>query len=626
MSYYNITDEYNEKHIYSLKELINEMIDENFEIYNKDERPERFRYLRDKIISRNGSGVYDHLVKILKFDPLGKVTKDKNETQTTQKDIHCTLKIVKLLYSIEKAKDMPKYYADSNNSTYSSKETEKKAELYKIKLVEIFENPSLENLKTYYSDNTTYGIIFEQLDKAICSLVENVDERNKWWEMNDYIWTWEIENLQIYLLDPDVKPSFQLKELCRIEKYLDDVIINRLSMIPDEVENKHESVAETLYNIISAHTVKCYDADLLKIKQELPESPTTDYIEDFLAITDIDLDANNILQIRKAIYENKLNDELHGKIAKLIVYNIPYTDKNKKCFEFAFKYYKTIIELWNINHEVKIKDSIPAYLFVSIIQELLHIRKNNESVPNKYFGYKYFSSNEKVSLSASIQNPGNAKSIAVMVIINKIENRLIINAGRKELLLKKLNIEKQIYKIKQTIFSYYDYSYMSKVNSFIFLFINRELVSDVWATDLLEEIWLQTKVTLDEKYKDFELFSENEKAKRALLNMCKEVIISHGEFTDLSKLFVKAIIKAFDTEFAINLIRCPIKFTYEDYIKEYNPNGAEQSCYIVFYIDKIRRQFVFRDFYYTFPKDTLDYIKQIGLGSFIENGDIGEEK
>lgn len=615
MSYYNITDEYDENHEYSLKELINEMINENFGICHGNERFERFHYFRDKIISRNGSGVYDHLVKILKFDPLGKVNKDKKELQTTQKDIHCTLKIVKLLYSIEKAKDIHKYHMDSDK--YSSNETEKKAELYKIKLVEILENPSFENLKTFYSDNTTYGIIFEQLDKAICSLVENVEERNKWWEICDYGWTWEIENLQTYLLDPDVKPSLQLRELCRIEEYLDDVIINRLSMIPDEAKNKHENVAETLYNIISAHTVKCYEANLLKMKQELPESPPSDYIINFSSISNIELDVNDILQIRKAIYENKLNDELYGKIAELILYEMPYTDKNKKYFEFAFKHYTTIIEWWNINHEAKIKDSIPAYIFVSMIQELLYIRKNNESISNKYFGYKYFSSNEKVSLSASIQNPENVKSVAVLIIIN---------IGRKELLLKKLNIEKQIYKIKQVIFSYYDYSYMSEVNSFLFLFINRELISDVWAIDLLEEIWTKIKIMLDKDYKDFELCFENEKAGRALLNMSKEVIISHGNIEDISASFAKAIIKALNTEDEATLIKLPITFTYEDYMKEYNPNGAEQNCCIIICVDKIMKQFIFVDFYYTFSKDDLDYIKQVGLGSFIENGDIGEEK
>lgn len=632
MSYYNITDEYNENHVYSLKELINEMIDETYTDSNYcsgDERSEKYRYFRDKIISRNGSGVYDHLVEILKFDPLGISNKDKENSSTTPKDIHCTLKIVKLFYSFEKEKDINKYYVDSDISAYSSKKTDKKAELYRIKITEILNNPSLENLKTRYSDNTTYGIILEQLDKAICSLVEEVEKRNKWWEICDYSWEAEMDNLLPYVvpIDLDVESCYQLSELCRIENYLNDIIIKRLSMIPNEIKNRHENVAETLYNIISVHIIKCQDSDLLKIKHELPESPTKDYIEDFYTILGMNLKVNDIMQIRKTIYENRLNDKLYGKIAKLILNEMPYNEKNKKYFEFAFKHYTTIIEWWNINHELKIEESISAHLFVSVIQELLHIRKNNESILNKYFGYKYFSSNAKISLSSSIQNPENVKSIAVLVILNKIENRLLVNGDRKEFLLKKFNIEKQIYKIKHIIFSYYNYSDISRVNDLIFSFVSRELISDVGAKDVLKDIWSQSKLMLDKKYDDFRLFVENEKSERALLNMCKEVIISHGRISDLSKLFAEAIVKVNNGQFyADSAIGCPVTFKYKNCIKEYTTYNMEQSCYVVFWIDMIERRFVFKDFYYTFSKDALDYIKQTGLASFIENGDIGERK
>ena len=117
-------------------------------------------------------------------------------------------------------------------------------------------------------------------------------------------------------------------------------------------------------------------------------------------------------------------------------------------YNFALKYTKEIAEYWVL--EVLQRDSIQLAEWVLVFQELMFIRSRNIVLDNRYL--RFTNTNQK--LTAAIKKFEEASQLPRLVIIERLNNRLLLSNGALDLLASKQRAIQLLNEIEQAIFSY----------------------------------------------------------------------------------------------------------------------------------------------------------------------------
>jgi len=419
----------------------------NHEEYSEDDYRKKLKNIRK-------SGIVDKLLSHIDFDIEAIAEKSPQEK-------FAELKVLKLLYRVEK---------DSSNN---------------IRFTDILQKPRLDNIPTEFSNKSRYGAIFSEIISKVENEVPDAQERAAKIEKINAYWEFLTDKIMEYVMSDKAlsHPDKAMAELDRMEKVLNDKVLARIHNSHLKVTSYDDGVMETFYNILCCHRVLCNEKDRININNQVvyEEAPSKQYCNKFVKNEELVLTNEAVHEI-KAVLEDKSDGDAG---IQLIIYLISYgkgIDNSKKDYQFALKYYDVIVKWMGKNTAVDNSHGIFLTEFVSIIQEIIAVKRNDERFSNDYYGNKYTA---KPLLSA-IKKPEEADAVAVQAWIKKIQNRMAINFGVRELIEKKRSIENIIYQIKSEIFRYQNIDDLDFVNAEVVHFATLPIISREYAINVAE--------------------------------------------------------------------------------------------------------------------------------------------
>ena len=611
MGYFDIGKTYDQNHRLTMAELCKEIIEESERAGKYTDHDEG--YYRDKFKNADQSGIIDKLKKKLDFDIeeiYGNDSKEKYDA----------FKLLKLLYYIEK-EGVPK------NRGRNAKNT-------RIQIIDILSKPRLENIQTPYAARSQYGEIYSALSKEVCKEVPDATQRRKTLKAIDSYWNYVIDEIFGYVLtDESLKhPEEAGKELERIKYFLKEKVLNKLDSQKIKDLPNNDGVMKTFYNMLICHEFLCNDIDRININYRICYSPAPDreFVDIYKnwcegsmirwsdlglinkalkEIVDKGLDNFNKMTL-KTICQDEKNIGTAEFFIKIISYDKDISENDIKHLEYALGKVRTVAkwlfqQYFGCDGNDRIKTDIPSDIFILIMQELIDVKKNKESLRNDYYGYKQ----SERSLLAPVKNPDAAEAIAVQAWVKKLENREAVNLGAIELIHKKRDIENIILEIKRVVYSYHCLDDMEFANMWLCRWVARSTIN---RGKVLNEVGIRFGDEICDNLKiapkQFGFWLPPK-----AVNVCdlfreftyNEPVIEHS--------IAKGIAKQIDDCYKDNA------YEYEslNYTMEI-PFGKEKHHYILLYaVDKTANCVIFQNFYEIARDEDIQRARNIGLGGFV---------
>lgn len=416
--------------------------------------------IRDKFRNSDGSGLVNKLKSVLNFDICGIAGDDRSERFDM-------FRILKLLFYIEKSGD-PKKKAVSNN--------------YRVQITDVLAKPRLSNIPNEYTSYSVYGKCFGQLYSDVKKMVSDAEEREQRLGKINACWEYITEKIFDYVVDDNAltHPQEALRELERIDHFLDEKILAKFK-IHDVIHlSKPEKVLPAFFNLLACHKLLCNEYDRIRISYEICLTPAPDskYVEIFKKYESCVAKWDILASIRKQL-KSKNDDPLAKQILALVSYDKDIQDEDLKHYLYAIDKTK-IVASWIEKYKgVDFSNGILLNMLVVIMQELVDNKKNGNKISNDYYGYN----NKCRSLMTAVKNPEKADAVILQAWIKKLENRTAVNYGAFDLIRKKREIETKIYEIESIIYSYRNLDDLEFVNSIIYRFVARAIVSRNVAMD-----------------------------------------------------------------------------------------------------------------------------------------------
>ena len=421
----------------------------------------------NKFKNHDKSGLIDKLNYFLDFD-IEKIA----ENSTTAK--FEMFKLLKLLFYIEK------YGEPRKNKGF------KDCQKIKIPIIKILSQPRLSNINISYSCKSEYGDVFDKLFEDIKSVVDDAEKRIQ--EINNIDLSWEciIEKQYQHVIDNKalMYPAESLEELQRIRIFLEDKILKKLDELSSQTKSESEGVFKTFFNIMLTHKKLCYEHDRIEINYsiDLSEKPDDKYVQLFLENENYVINKELLKLIEKS-FRSPVEDEKVYIIRRFLSYfkEIPQCDY--KHYKYAFmKLDKVANWLLRDKPGLNFSEGIPFEGFVTIIQEIVYVKKNVEN--NKLHidgvGKKPL---DKTLLSV-LKNEDSSSSIFIKAWLKRIENRFCINFGSWELIEEMRKIELAIFEIKSFIYRF------RNINDLVF--VNKLLVDFVVSSTFISQKFAQS--------------------------------------------------------------------------------------------------------------------------------------
>lgn len=588
-TWFDIGEKYNPGRNYTIAALCKELMAED-ERQNKNNDYSEEDY-RKKIKNSQGSGLINKLISCMNFD-IESIAKRSAE------DNFAALKLLKLLYRTEK----------------DSLEKDSKT----IKFTDIMEKPRLDNILTDLSDKSTYGAVFSEIMEKIGSEVSDAGvRRNKIEEINAY---WEFitdEVMQYVVSDSALEHHLgAIDELNRLEKVLSEKVLDRIKESHLKAESYKDGVMETFYNILCCHRMLCSELDRIRINYQVcfEEAPSREYCDKFLKNEKWVLSDAAVPCVKDMLNGKNEGDEGTKLIMYLLSYGKEIAKEDKKYYEFALKHYGTVVQWMEKNTDVDNSHGIFLTEFVSIIQEIVAVYKNDERFHNDYFGNKY---TNKPLLSA-IKKPDKADAVFVQAWIKKVQNRLSINFGVRDLIMKERDIEIKIYNIKSEIYRYQNLDDLEFVNAEVFHFATLPVISRGQAINMGDKFAHEIAKAFR---KDVKLSVIMPPDGINILNMFREFIMDR---TNVMPLVAKDIARQLEEFYQ--------DYQEDDYISAQGMrcdfetsvvNGKFRDYVCTFMVSRDRHNtnicIEYRNFAGIVPDEHADRMEALGLEKFVKN-------
>ena len=505
-------------------------------------------------------------------------------------------KVLKLLFYIEKCGD-PKTKATCDN--------------YRVQITDILAKPRLSNVISKYTSFSVYGEHFGKLYTSIKSVVADADQRELRLEKINSYWEYITDKIFDYVMNDSAleHPENALKELERIHCFLKTKVLERLKNHDVIHLSKPEKVLPSFFNLLACHKLLCNENDRIRLNYEicLNPPPDSDYIKFFKKSEKYKAEWD-YLSLVKARLKNKNNDPAAEFAIALISYgnDIDYADI--KHYLYAVDKVKTVAAWIEKYKGSDFSDGIPLDMLVIIIQELIDNKKNGDKISNDYYGYN----NKYRSLMTAVKNPNMADAVVLQAWIKKLENRTAVNFGAFDLIQKKREIETTIYEIKSIIYSYRNLDDLEFVNSVIYHFSARSIMSRSLAMNIgycfAEKINYYLNAKLKKRIK---LYMGPEGIN--VLDMFREFVIDRSDVKQcVAEEIARQINEFYEKD--DDTIGQGMRVDFEVYV-------SEKYCkdfMLIYFLDKNTDTLTYQQFYEVCSDTDAERMQSLGLEKFVK--------
>lgn len=561
------------------------------EIYDESDTPFSCAEIMFKLKNKQGSGLINKLKKHLNFDIEGMAEVSISERFNA-------LKLLKELFFIEKD-GSPKYVNDYDLKANT-----------RVHIIDILAKPRLANIKTYYAYGSQYGDVFDQLFADISSNVSDADERIGTIEDIDSYWQYIAQKQFDYVFSnmalADMESS--LKELQRINRVLENVL-NKLDINERNLKMSTEGVMKTFFNILLTHQKLCNETDRIKAAEyiDIDMHPNTEYTELFRRFEFKTLNTSEVSIIKKYIDFKNKPEEIND-VFDLISYCEEIPKEDYRHYKYAFDHVQTVLNMMSKEKGKDYSKEVYLVLFVSVIQEIVYVKKNSDKlvIRNDYYGYN---AKGTTLMSALKKQEDEVDSILVHIWIRRVETRFSINYGAHDLIVEKNKAELLTFKIKVFLYGYRNLNELKKANAYIAHMIGiahtntciaakGEFFFQLWLAHHLDSygITIDQFVLPDDPQNIYDMFRE------FLSVFNHEVNIYINEFAEQ---VVKTII--------INDTSKTITHAFK--INKYD--GSFRKYYFNFKCDEIGKKFIYKKFGLIYSDEEKENIKRLGIKKLI---------
>ena len=545
--------------------------------------------IRDKFTNSDGSGLVDKLKSVLNFDI-------RTIAGTDNAERFNMFKVLKLLFYIEKCGD-PKTKATCDN--------------YRVQITDILAKPRLSNVISKYTSFSVYGEHFGKLYTSIKSVVADADQRELRLEKINSYWEYITDKIFDYVMNDSAleHPENALKELERIHCFLKTKVLERHKNHDVIHLSKPEKVLPSFFNLLACHKLLCNENDRIRLNYEicLNPPPDSDYIKFFKKSEKYKAEWD-YLSLVKARLKNKNNDPAAEFAIALISYgnDIDYADI--KHYLYAVDKVKTVAAWIEKYKGSDFSDGIPLDMLVIIIQELIDNKKNGDKISNDYYGYN----NKYRSLMTAVKNPNMADAVVLQAWIKKLENRTAVNFGAFDLIQKKREIETTIYEIKSIIYSYRNLDDLEFVNSVIYHFSARSIMSRSLAMNIGYCFAEKINYYLNDKLKNRITFYMGPEGIN-VLDMFREFVIDRSDVKQcVAEEIARQINEFYEKD--DDTIGQGMRVDFEVYV-------SEKYCkdfMLIYFLDKNTDTLTYQQFYEVCSDTDAERMQSLGLEKFVK--------
>ncbi len=393
------------------------------------------------------SGLLKKLKDLLEFDA-------KEIAKDSEVELFKMYKLLKVLYLCEK---------DGAPKKIRVYDTESEI---KIRIIDILAKPRMSNIATYLVDGNKVENAIDQLISLIKVEVDDAADRTALIDKIDDRWQY-IAQKQFDYVTSDMAlsdPETTLKELKRINRKL-DTIIDELNTESQTDAIPTEGVMNSFFNMLMNHKKLCYLTDRIRMKSflSLPKKPDDKFVEIFRKYEEQPIIVDNIPELRQAL-KAKDNPEIMTDLLNLLCYFEEIPESDYKHYNYAFEHCRIVLQWLMKEKGVDFSHVVPMSVFVSVIQEIVYVKKNTNDfkVKNDYFGFNP----SGISLMSALKktNATEVPSVLVDIWIRRIENRFCANYGAIDLISEKNKAEINTLIIRTHIFSHNNLFVLKKEN------------------------------------------------------------------------------------------------------------------------------------------------------------------
>lgn len=252
-------------------------------------------------------------------------------------------------------------------------------------------------------------------------------------------------------------PHINLLILKSINNFLENHVIPTFNKFNEKNIPYRESVMHTFLNLLLTNYFSCYNQEMEKINNiTIDEKMNDTYVNYFKKYEFKKIDLQITDKIQDYIKKNK-KDDYAEVVYYLIMYTTELDSESKSQLLYALKKIKNIIPLIEKHRGVDLSQGIDITLFVSIIQEIMYVRKNNPQIHKDHLQYttgakslmRYLAEPNKDN-----QDINSSDGIIELAWINRIQSRLMINFGLYDNAKEARKMENLVFTIREKFFSH----------------------------------------------------------------------------------------------------------------------------------------------------------------------------
>ena len=549
-------------------------------------------FLRNKFKNSDKSGVIDKLKYKLGFD----IEKIAGNNKVQRYDM---LRLLKVLYYIEKS-GCPKNKLNNDASAT------------RVQITDILAKPSLENIYTDYSGKSTYGEVFHDLYKAIEAMTPNAKECAKHLDEMNIYWECIMEKAFDYVFSDMALDNHEkaLNELRRMKRYLHEKVLEKMDGCPPEGIDVIDGVVPAFFNLLNCHKILCNECDRIKINYCVvdEEPPSQDYVRETLELEKCAMD----WRLSDAILTRTSMVSDAEKVLNLVTYGRGLAAEDEKHYKYALKHAYIVARWIEKEKGCDFSQYINLTIFVAIIQEIMHIKKKNETVVNDYYGYN----NRLKSMMSAVKKPDTADAIIIQAWIRKLENRCAFNVGAADMLKLKRESEFEIFEIKKIIFSYMNFDDIVLADDMISHFAARALMSRDYAMHKNNLLMRELAERLPSEADGITILVPPDAG--TVYDCFREIDIDRG---DAKKRFIAELTEKIRDVYVNRNTEYRHISCAEFYYRFYTSYGGDKKKeHILRYIvDRDRNVVVLKSFADVMEDNKTKRLEEIGLGRFVKS-------
>lgn len=447
---YDINDSFNPKYKYSMTELSMEIVTE-YHGANKDD----FRMVYRRL-TNDSNGLVQRLNKYISYD----ITLNAGDNKKYKFE---KFQLLNKLYRLEAKPNLP--------------DEKRKLSDKRVNVIAIIAKPRMQNVISGFSASCVHGSVFADLIEDLMKIADPESKRiklmhdinNKWQRMLRSI-TFNFSASDKVLKEPELCLSYLRKANCFLSNILDS--LQKYNINKDLEDDKFKcniinykcGVLETFLNILYIHHFLCYDVEVKRLCEPISIEVDENYgkafesLENQMFQTELIPDLIYYLKHPKTHTDNRLYD----LIISLIVHGL--NNCGHKDIVWALERVAPVLKLIEVEKQVDFSKEVDITLFISVIQEIIYIHKNNVQIKIDTLG---FTTGEKAL--SKLLTSGYEKEPAIMRIAweMRLANRVSMNFNLGEHITEARKIENIIYKIKKEIYSYINLDDIKSMTSLI---------------------------------------------------------------------------------------------------------------------------------------------------------------